>query len=65
MQPGDLVICRASRGYAFTEGKQYTVLKYDPPCYEKEAGFTWPAYVMVTDDYDRNVYCHAHRFIPE
>ena len=63
--PGDLVIRRSGNDYAFTEGKQYTVLKYEPERYEASARFTWPAYVTVTNDNGRKVRAHARRFIPK
>ena len=65
MQPGDIVVCRAPRGYAFTEGKEYTVVSYEPEFADNNVGFTWPAYVEVVDDYGRHVHCHASRFIPK
>lgn len=61
MKTGDIVVCRDSRSYAFTENKEYTVVNYLPPdCQET---FIWPASVVVTDDYGRTVQCHANRFI--
>lgn len=59
-KPGDTVRCVGPRGYMFTMGKDYTVVKYEP----KFAGlnFTWPAYVVVKDDYGKLVHCHAWRF---
>jgi len=65
MKIGDIVVCRDPRGYAFTEGKEYTVLAYEPKFFDKDtpSGFTWPAYVEVMDDYGRRVHCHANRFI--
>ena len=64
MQKGDTVVCRNKSGYLFTEGKEYTVVAYDPEMYDSSTpgGFTWPAYVVVRDDNGRNVKCHAHRF---
>ena len=61
---GDQVICTGSRGYDFTTGKVYTVLKYEPQYYDADtpSGFTWPAYVKVKDDSGLEVFCHAHRF---
>lgn len=63
MNQGDVVVCRNNNGYAFTEGKEYTVVNYLPP--DRQEAFTWPAYVVVTDDYGRSVQCHASRFIPK
>lgn len=64
MKEGDIVVCHASRGYQFTEGKEYTVLEYAPEYYDNtsSSGFTWPAYVTVMDDWGRNATAHAHRF---
>lgn len=61
-EPGDQVICTGSRGYAFTTGKIYTVLKYEPRWPESASMFTWPAYVSVEDDDGKRVHCHACRF---
>lgn len=60
MQTGDLVVCRAARGYHFTEGKTYEVVRYEPRV--ADLNFTWPAYVHVVDDYGKLVVCHASRF---
>jgi hypothetical protein len=66
MQPGDTVICRNPHGYTFTEGKEYTVISYQPECPDEDlANFTWPAYVEVINDAGRKVLCHASRFIPK
>lgn len=63
MNKGDKVVCRNPNGYAFTEGKEYTVIEYSSEAYEADiGGFTWPAYVAVKDDYGREVACHASRF---
>ena len=63
---GDQAICTGSRGYDLTTGKVYTILKYEPSYHDCNgvSGFTWPAYVKVTDDYGKIVHCHAHRFKP-
>ncbi len=60
MNAGDIVVCRGSRGYNFTTGKQYTVVAYEPE--SREMTFTWPAYVQIVDDDGKTVHCHAHRF---
>lgn len=60
MKAGDVVVCNAARGYCFTTNKEYTVLEYQPEA--PDLNFTWPAYVRVTDDYGKEVWCHAHRF---
>ena len=63
MNPGDTIICRDPRGYMFTEGKEYTVVWYEPKHYDALSGYTWPAYLTVMDDLDREVVCHAYRFV--
>jgi hypothetical protein len=60
MKAGDKVVCRHVRGYFFTEGKAYTVLKYEPRY--PDGNYTWPAYVHVVDDLGKVVVCHASRF---
>lgn len=60
MKAGDTVVCRGSRGYLFTTGKEYTVQDYQPEAHD--TNFTWPAYVQVIDDCGKKVWCHAHRF---
>ena len=64
-KPGDKVICYDSYGYAFTKGKEYTVVDYIPEFYERDtsSGFTYPAYLNIIDNYGRRVRCHANRFI--
>lgn len=57
---GDTVRAVAVRGYALTTGKTYTVLEYSDPVHAE--GFTWPAYVVVTDDNGKRATCHTHRF---
>ena len=61
---GEVVVCRGSRGYQLTVGKEYTILDYQPKYYDSDsaAGFTWPAYIGLLDDYGVYVQCHAHRF---
>lgn len=60
MKTGDTVVCRRAEGYAFTEGKEYAVSKYEPRT--PDGMFTWPAYLHVEDDNGRVVVCHANRF---
>lgn len=66
-KPGDIVVCYDSHGYAFTKGKEYTVVDYIPEFYDRDtpSGFTWPAYIKIIDDDGREVRCHANRFIPK
>lgn len=64
---GDKVKCRNASGiYTLTEGKEYTVYKYEPRYVD--TNYTWPAYVhVVLRDYQgklQRVVCHAHRFVP-
>lgn len=63
MKTGDVVVCRYNNGYHFTEGKEYTVLKYEEEGTDGVNPFVWPAYVQVNDDYGKRAFCHAHRFI--
>lgn len=61
--PGQRVRCVIDHSYQFTQGKEYIVLDYDPRRPADGAhGFTWPAYVEVSDDNGRKVVCHAYRF---
>lgn len=65
MKPGDTIICRGTYSYHLTEGKEYTVIRYEPAEASSLPGFTWPAYVVVEDDIGKPVHCHASRFIPK
>lgn len=64
MKTGSKVVCNYSRGYDLTEGKEYTLLDYEPQFYENDnhAGFTWPATVILKDDGGDTIQCHAMRF---
>lgn len=62
MKTGDKVICRGSRGYDFTTGKEYVILEFIDRT-PMENGFVFPEYVVVTDDCGKQVHCHAHRFV--
>lgn len=66
-EPGDKVICYDSHGYAFTKGKEYTVVDYIPEFDDRDtaSGFTYPAYLDIIDNSDRRVRCHASRFLPK
>lgn len=59
---GDKVIAVSNGSYNWllTEGKEYTVVKYEPP--HRDPTFTWPAYVTVLGDHGKPVTGHAHRF---
>lgn len=65
---GEKVICKNTINYSLTEGKEYTVIAYDPPtviAYDPPTGtphFTFPAYVTVEDDEGKKTTAHAHRF---
>ena len=63
-EKGEVVVCSGSRGYSLTTGKEYEVIKYDPPLPDSSSvsGFTWPAYVAVIGDNGKELYCHASRF---
>lgn len=58
---GEQVRCKGNYGYAFTIGKVYTILTYEP-CVQYAHGFIWPAYVRVLDDNGKQAACHAERF---
>ncbi len=58
---GDPVICEHAANYAFTEGKEYTVVEYQPP-ERSENGFRWPAYLKIEDDRGKLALCHDYRF---
>lgn len=60
-EAGQRVRCDHADGYAFTVGKEYTILEYTPRT-PSGYGFSFPAYVEVKDDYGRTAYCHAYRF---
>ena len=57
---GQTVVATGSYNGLLTEGKQYTVVKYEPPF--REPHFTWPVYVTVIGDSGKPVTGHAHRF---
>lgn len=62
---GQAVVCVRGHGYLLTEGKEYTVLRYEPSCPEPAARYTWPAYVHFIDDTGKKCICHAYRFRPK
>ena len=59
---GDIAICRFSRGYNITEGREYVVLKYEPKQQDDSCSYTWPAYITFLDDDERKCKAHAQRF---
>lgn len=61
---GQKVIATGSYNWLLTEGKEYTVTKYEPPCRNDGGAFYWPAYVTVTGDSGKPVTGHTHRFAP-
>lgn len=61
---GQVVIATSSYNWLLTEGKRYTVVKYEPEVYEPEARFTWSAYVTVIGDSGKPVTGHTYRFRP-
>lgn len=63
-QPGDKVTPVYVSGYVLTMGNVYTVQRYEPRYFDGSvpAGYTWPAYVHVQDDWGRDVVAHASRF---
>ncbi|QVR48665.1 hypothetical protein [Stenotrophomonas phage BUCT609] len=60
MKAGDIIKCRGSNGYAFTTGKEYTVVDYQPSAHTEH--FIWPAYVAVIDDDGKKAWAHSTRF---
>lgn len=63
IKKGDIVICRGSRGYNITEGREYIVLEYEPKLKDYKYNFVWPAYITFLDDDERKCKAHADRFI--
>lgn len=59
---GETVVATGSYYCLLTEGKQYTVIKYEEEF--RDGAFTWPAYVTVVGDGGRSVTGHTHRFRP-
>ena len=61
---GEVVKANCSHAYRITEGKSYTVISFEPEFYDSthSTGFVWPAYVIVLDDNNQPLHCHAHRF---
>lgn len=63
MKEGDKVRCIGSRGIMLTWGAIYTVLSYEPEWSDPDAlNYTWPAYVVIIDDWGKRLHCHASRF---
>lgn len=60
---GQRVVCKGTcYDYNIREGKEYTVLEYEPRSHDSDARFTWPAYVHFEDDKGRRRVAHASRF---
>lgn len=59
---GQKVVATGSYNWLLTKGKQYEVIKYEPPFPEPNIGFTWPAYVTVIGDSGKPVTGHTYRF---
>lgn len=59
---GQVVVATHIEGYRnhLTEGKEYVVVEYDPPC--RVDNYTFSAYVTVVGDLGKYVICRAHRF---
>ena len=57
---GQVVVATGSYNWLLTEGKQYTVVKYEPR--HPTENFTWPAYVSVIGDSGKKVTGHTYRF---
>ena len=57
---GETVVATGSYGYTLTEGKQYTVVDYQPAV--QVENFTWPIYVTVIGDFGKPVTGHDYRF---
>lgn len=47
-----------------TEGKEYTVIKYEPSYPSELPNFVWPAYAFVTSDLGEPIGSHTYRFRP-
>lgn len=63
LEVGAEVVCVGPYDGRLTMGKVYVVDVYEPEVPEIDfGGFKWPAYVRVTDDVGRPLWCHAHRF---
>lgn len=61
-KPGDVMVCKGtSWDYDIREGREYTVIEYDPPM-PTESGFTFPAYVTFNNDRGKQCVAHASRF---
>lgn len=61
---GDIAIAKESFWPYLTKGEKLKVIKYAPEFYEKEAGFTWPAYLQVCNGREKHSF-PAHRFIKD
>lgn len=59
---GQVVVATGSYMHQITEGKQYTVTRYEPEY--RSPNFTWPAYVTVIGNFGKPVTGHTHRFRP-
>ena len=57
---GEVVVATGSYNWRLTEGKEYTVIKYEAEF--TDTTFTWPAYVTVIGDSGKPVTGHTHRF---
>lgn len=65
-EPGDVMVCKGTCcDYDIREGKEYTVIEYDPPFHDSDARFTFPAYVTFNNDRGRQCVAHACRFKPK
>lgn len=59
---GQVVVATSSDNWLLTKGKQYAVVKYEPPF--PDDNFTWPAYITVIGDSGKPVTGHTYRFRP-
>lgn len=59
-KPGTALVAKESYAYCITEGKVYTVVKYEPRC--RCDWFTYPEYVTIVDDHGDHTRFYTWRF---
>jgi hypothetical protein len=64
VQVGQALIAYGRPYPGLTEGKEYTVVRYEPR--HGTPTFMWPPYITVIGDHGKPVTAHCHRFrLPE